>query len=94
MPRLGSDPSDEQMDALLVSSLGPLAAQFADLVDHFGLRLEVQLGEQLEQEQMEGDMEQEPEGGVVVEIREQTEEKEMEEEREGVNEQEEEEMDE
>ena len=91
---MGSDPSDDQVDALLVSSLGPLAAQFADLVDHFGLRLEVELGEQPDQQQMEGDMEQEPEGGVEVEIREQTEEKEMEQKREGVNEQEEEEMDE
>ena len=34
-------------------ALPPLAAQFADLVDHFELQLEIELGEQPNEQEME-----------------------------------------
>ena len=53
VPRLGSDPSYEQIDELFHAITAPLAAQFADLVDHFELQLEIELGEQPNEQEME-----------------------------------------
>ena len=58
MPRLGSNPSDEQVDELLSSSWQfqlelTLWTLCADLVDHFGLRVELEVGGQHNEQEIE-----------------------------------------